>query len=376
MQKCTAPGHSTAAVPTTGIATNKPPLPVQERYEAVESALLHLLAADSLCRPSGVGIFLSSGARFADTEPVDAHGHALELPKALLRSCITNGVLPGVAVILDVVFLSGSPYAPKRLDVFPIGWDWSDAADTGAADRVLSEEERQSSLSPVGVYHLTMVFGFAEEHTKAEMLRLLSVEVPKLCPHLRDLAHTGCIGGACTVRRARSSSFRAGGNAEDLCPTVSFVTARDRLVKAPLALRPLAAVYNSLIYNTSGALLPSLRPSRVRHAVDLQAQLPGACLAGRASNLKLPELKVIELSGAIDVRMVSALQTAMQQKAVAAAGRGGHLEGVDEEEGGGASSSPAVVPAGTRGTSVCAESATDRAAAAPPPPPPPPAAKI
>lgn len=358
--------HSAAAVPTTGIATNKPPLPAQERYEAVESALLHLLAADSLCRPSGVGIFLSSGAKFADTEPVDAHGHALELPKALLRSCITNGVLPGIAVILDVVFLSGSPYAPKRLDVFPIGWDWADAADTGAADRVLSEEERQSSLSPVGVYHLTMVFGFAEEHTKAEMLRLLSVEVPKLCPHLRDLAHTGCVGGACTVRRARSSSFRAGGNAEDLCPTVSFVTARDRLVKAPLALRPLAAVYNSLIYNTSGALLPLLRPSRVRHAVGLRAQPPGACIAGRASNLKLPELKVIELSGAIDVRMVSALQTAMQQKAVAE-GRGGHLEGVDGGEGGGASSSPAVVPAGTRGASVCAETATDAAAAPPPP---------
>ena len=224
------------------------------RYNGLEEALVKLSANGALARPDTVGIFVASGTSFWDTEPIPnpTDEATLELPKAFLRAVLVMSSLPALSCILDVRFLASVPYvSPElRLEVNPIGG-------------VSHDEESGGLVSSLGLYHIIIRYGFAEQPTRecdvVELLRALGAP-GQYAAALARLAHAKC-----SLRHCRCSGVAAA----SACRPATFYAARESLANGALWESIPAAIYNTLLANTNGRTAFLNLPAT--HTVELQS---------------------------------------------------------------------------------------------------------
>jgi hypothetical protein len=242
-----------------GSAGGDPP----SRADTLAAALISLAQrrdGRGLARPDAVGVYLSSGASFWDTEASKAasvEAAPLELPKAMLRAVTLEASLPALSIILEVRLDQTVPYVrppQRRAEARTVGG----AGDGG--NIVLA----QGAQSPVGVYHVILRFGFAEEPTskEGEIVNLLAeLGVDDDSGALKPLAHARCSLGHCKCRSLRASPADAmlasehlgvSRVASGLCAPVAFYLARDALAN-PSGWEFLpCTLYNALLALSSG----------------------------------------------------------------------------------------------------------------------------
>ena len=218
-----------------------------QRYGALAAALRALADGGLLARPDAVGLFLSSGASFWDTEPVATPDEELllDLPKAFLTAVLAGRALPALAIVLDVRFLAGTAVAPagRRTEVRAVG---------GGVD----------GHSPLGVYHVVVRYGFAEQPGDEGALVGLLVQLAGEHVGLAGLAHLRCTPGHCRCHEAVAQ-----------CSPATFSVARDALARGRLWQRPATALFNTMQANTNGRAaflhLPRTHVSEQHGTIDL-----------------------------------------------------------------------------------------------------------
>ena len=194
-----------------------------------------------------MGLFLSSGASFWDTEPMATPDEELllDLPSAFLAAVLVGRALPALAIVLDVRFLAGTACAPagRRAEVRAVG---------GGAD----------GHSPLGVYHIVVRYGFAEQPGDEGALVGLLLQLAGEHAGLAALAHLRCTPGHCRCH-----------GAEVPCSPATFFVARDALARGRLWQRPATALFNTMQANTNGRAaflhLPRTHVSELHGTIDL-----------------------------------------------------------------------------------------------------------
>ena len=250
------------------------------RYSALEESLVALAEReDGLLRSNVTGIFLASGTSFWDTEAAATDpGEALQLPASFLRTVISTRSLPALTILLDVRFEAGLAYSTRRTEVRPVGnLGSSSEAESGGVG---------SNMSPIGIYHIILRYGFAEQPAGEAAICGLLEELAESPAHpaLAPLKHTRCSMGHCACRgvspASNSSQQQAGvgdvgddesGMLDDDealrragCQPVTFYTSADSLHRPTLLEAGPAAVYNAMLHLTNGkAAFLDLPPTHV-----------------------------------------------------------------------------------------------------------------
>ena len=230
---------------------------LHRRFTRLEDALARLSSTGKLERTPGIGIYVSSGASFYDTEPIESPDPScvLALPKAFLLATAL-GSLPSTAIILDVRFLPGLALLGPDMERFEL-------RQIGRPDEMA--EEAQTT----GLWQIIVRYGFAEQPAQGDIVALLA-RIGAEHEELRGLAHAQCSIGRC----------KCDGSASSPCVPVSFFIARDALCGSGVLDWLPATVYNSLLANSSG----------------------------RASFLNLPPTSVIELLNHVDLAKLRGLR--------------------------------------------------------------------
>ena len=266
------------------------------RYSALEESLVALAERrDGLLRPHVTGIFLSSGTSFWDTEAAAVDpGDALQLPSSFLRTVLSTRSLPSLSILLDVRFETGAAYSSKRVEVRPVG-SVNDIKDS-SGDESAEANGTAINTSPIGMYHIILRYGFAEQPTGEGAICgvLEQLADNPAYPALQPLKHTRCSMGHCACRgvspvTSNTLPRMSGTESDDLdvdeealrkagCFPVTFYTSSDSLYRATLLEAFPAAVYNTLLHMTNGkAAFLDLPPTHVQSlagGVDLAKLRP------------------------------------------------------------------------------------------------------